>query len=123
STLYIANSMAGQLDTPSSSGGSLTQWNSANTTQLVYPADLTFDAFDNLVLPDASTAQVYSYSPLTQAGTTLSTGSVQLGIPTQARFDLGGYLYITDAGNTPQIVSVPGQAYQPTLLNLGSQSV
>ena len=122
-TLYIANSMAAQLDTLSSSGGSLTQWNVSNTKQLAYPADLTFDAFDNLVVPDASTALVYSYSPATLAATTLSTSPIELGEPTQARFDLGGYLYIADGGNTPQIVSVPGQAYTPTTLNLGSQSV
>jgi hypothetical protein len=115
--------MAAQLDTVSSSGGSLTQWNVSNTKQLVYPADLTFDAFDNLVVPDASTALVYSYSPATQTATTMSTSPIELGEPTQARFDLGGYLYIADGGNTPQIVSVPGQAYTPTTLNLGSQSV
>ena len=122
-TLYVANSLAAQLDTLSSSGGSLAPWNSTNTTQLKYPSDLTFDAFDNLVVPDASTALVYSYSPATMASTTLSTGSIELGEPTQARFDLGGYLYITDAGNTPRIVEVPGEDYAPATLNLGTQSV
>jgi serine/threonine-protein kinase len=48
---------------------------------------------------------------------------VELGEPTQARFDLGGYLYIADGGNTPQIVSVPGEAYSTSTLNLGAQSV
>jgi hypothetical protein len=124
-TLYIANSLAAQLDTlQSSSGGSLTQWNAANTKELSYPADLTFDAFDNMVVPDYSTGSVYSYSPTTQTATTLSTGTVELFSPTQARFDLGGYLYISDPGaSTPQIVSVPGQAYEPATLNLGTQSV
>jgi sugar lactone lactonase YvrE len=126
-TLYVANSMAAQLDTLSSSGGSLAQWNASNTKQLAYPADLTFDAFDNLVVPDASTALIYSYSPTTLTATTLSTGTVELGEPTQARFDLAGYLYISDGGNTPQIVSVPGESsdssYLPTTLNLGSQTV
>ncbi len=122
-TLYVANSMAAQLDTLPASGGSLTQWNANNTKQLVYPADLTFDAFDNLVVPDASTAFVFSYSPTTLTSTTVNTGSIELGEPTQARFDVAGYLYIADGGNTPQIVEVPGEAYTPLTLNLGSQSV
>ncbi len=40
STLYVANSNAAQIDTLPSSGGALTQWNAANTKNLVYPSDL-----------------------------------------------------------------------------------
>ena len=122
-TLYVANSNAGQVDSTPSTGGSLTQWNATKTAQLVYPSDLSFDAFDNMFVSDAYTAQVYSYAPTALAAQPVSTGTIDLGLPTQARFDFGGNLYIADAGNTPQIVQVPGEAYTPSILSLGTQSV
>ena len=78
--------------------------------------------FDNLVVPDFNTANIYSYAP-SNASTMLSTGSIQLFAPTQARFDFAGYLFIADAGNTAQIVEVPNEDYAPTTLNLGAQAL
>jgi len=125
STLYLANSNMGQLDTLSSTGGKLTRWNAANTRNLVYPADLAFDASGNLVVPDANAAKVFSFSPAL-VETTVNTGSFTLGTPTAARFDLGGNLYIADGG-TPRIVQIPGEtydtAYSPSVVNLGTNSV
>ena len=125
STLYVANSNAAQIDTLPSSGGALTQWNTANTKNLVYPSDLVFDAFGNLVVSDANAAMVVSFNPaLTES--TVGTGTYQLGLPTAARIDLGGNLYIADAGSTPRIIQVPGETYAlytPSQVALGSQSV
>jgi sugar lactone lactonase YvrE len=125
STLYVANSNAAQIDTLPSSGGSLTQWNPGNTNNLVYPSDLVFDAFDNLIVSDAEAAMVLSFNPsLTES--TVNTGTYTLGLPTAARVDFGGNIYIADAGSTPRIIEVPGEtyaSYTPSLLNLGSQSV
>ena len=124
-TLYVANSNAAQIDTLPSSSGSLTQWNPANTKNLVYPSDLVFDAFDNLIVSDAEAAMVVSFNPsLTES--TVNTGTYTLGLPTAARVDFGGNIYIADAGSTPRIIEVPGEtyaSYTPSLLNLGSQSV
>jgi FG-GAP-like repeat/Bacterial Ig-like domain (group 3) len=125
STLYVANSSAAQIDTLPSSGGALTQWNAANTTMLVYPSDLTFDAFGNLIVSDANAAMVVSFNPAL-AESTVNTGTYTLGLPTAARIDLGGNTYIADAGGTPRIIEIPGEtfaSYTPSLLNLGSQSV
>jgi FG-GAP-like repeat/Bacterial Ig-like domain (group 3) len=125
STLYVANSNAKQIDTLPSSGGALTQWNPANTTNLVYPSDLVFDAFGDLVVSDASAAMVVSFNPAL-AESTVNTGTFTLGYPSAAKIDLGGNLYIADAGNTPRIIEVPGETdslYTPSLLGLGSQSV
>jgi FG-GAP-like repeat/Bacterial Ig-like domain (group 3) len=125
STLYVANSNAAQIDTLPSSGGGLTQWNVANTTMLVYPSDLTFDAFGDLVVSDANAKMVVSFNPaLTES--TVNTGTYTPGLPTAARLDFGGNIYIADAGSTPRIIEVPGEtyaSYTPSLLNLGSQSV
>ena len=121
----MANSNAAQIDTLPSSGGALTQWNAANTKNLVYPSDLTFDAFGNLIVSDANAAMVVSFNPAL-AESTVSTGTYTLGMPTAARIDLGGNIYIADAGSTPRIIEVPGEtyaSYTPSLLNLGSQSV
>ncbi len=125
-TLYVANSNMGQLDTLPSSGGALTQWNKTNTTGLKYPSDLSFDAFGDLVVSDANAAMVVSYSPaLTQS--TVSTGTLTLGLPTAVRLDFAGNIYIADAGATPRIVQVPGEIadpnYTPALVNLGTQTV
>jgi FG-GAP-like repeat/Bacterial Ig-like domain (group 3) len=125
SSLYVANSNAKQIDTLPSSGGALTQWNPANTTNLVYPSDLVFDAFGDLVVSDANAAMVVSFNPAL-AESTVGTGTYTLGLPTAAKIDLGGNLYIADAGNTPRIIEVPGETYAlytPSLLSLGSQSV
>jgi hypothetical protein len=123
--LYVANSSAAQIDTLPASGGALTQWNAANTKNLVYPSDLVFDAFDDLVVSDANAAMVVSFNPaLTES--TVNTGTYTLGFPTAARIDFGGNIYIADAGNTPRIIEVPGETYAlytPSLVNLGSQSV
>ncbi len=125
STLYVANSNAAQIDTLPSSGGALTQWNAANTKNLVYPSDLVFDAFGDLVVSDANAAMVVSFNPaLTES--TVNTGTYTLGLPTAARIDFGGNIYIADAGNTPRIIEVPGEtyaSYTPSLVSLGSQSV
>ena len=120
--LYVANSGAAQLDTLASSGGSLTQMTVAN---LVYPSDLSFDAFGNLVVSDATAAKVFSISPAS-AETTVNTLPYALGTPTGARFDFAGNLYIADGGGTPRIIEIPGEtyaAYTPSVLNFGSQSV
>ncbi len=125
STLYVANSNAAQIDTLPSSGGALTQWNAANTKNLVYPSDLVFDAFGNLVVSDANAAMVVSFNPAL-AESTVNTGTYTLGLPTAARIDFGGNIYIADAGSTPRIIEVPGEpyaSYTPSLLSLGSQSV
>lgn len=126
STLYVANSNAGQLDTLASTGGSLTQWNPANTTNLVYPSDVVFDAFGNLVVADVNAAKVFSFSPAL-AESTIGTGTFTLGYPTGARVDLAGNIYIADAGSSPRIIEIPGETYDttytPSLLNLGSNSV
>ena len=125
STLYVANSNAAQIDTLPSSGGSLTQWNPANTKNLVYPSDLVFDAFGDLVVSDANAAMVVSFNPAL-AESTVNTGTYTLGLPTAARLDFGGNIYIADAGSTPRIIEVPGEtyaSYTPSLLSLGSQSV
>jgi FG-GAP-like repeat/Bacterial Ig-like domain (group 3) len=124
--LYVANSNVGQLDTLSSSGGALTRWNAANTGNLKYPGDLTFDAFENLVVPDANAAKVFSFSP-SLAQTTVNTGTFTLGTPTATRLDLGGNLYIADGGSTPRIIAIPGETYDtiyaPSQVNLGSNKV
>jgi sugar lactone lactonase YvrE len=125
STLYVANSKAAQLDTLASSGGSLNQWDAANTTNLVYPSDLIFDAFGNLVVSDANAALVESISPAL-AETTVNTGTFTLQVPTAGKVDFGGNLYIADGGDTARIIEIPGEkyaSYTPSLVNLGSQSV
>jgi sugar lactone lactonase YvrE len=125
STLYVANSNMAQIDTLPSSGGALTQWNAANTKNLVYPSDMVFDAFGNLVVVDAYADTVVSFNPAL-AESTVNTGTYTLGLPTASRFDLGGNTYIADAGNTPRIIEVPGEtyaSYTPSLLSFGSQSV
>jgi len=125
-TLYVANSMAGQIDTLLPSGGSLTQWNPTNTTNLKYPTELVFDAFDNLVVVDANAAKVFKFNPAL-VESTLGTGSFTLGVPTTARVDFAGNFYVADGGNTPRIIEIPGETadtkYVPTQLNLGSYSV
>jgi sugar lactone lactonase YvrE len=125
STLYVANSSAKQIDLLASSGGGLTPWNAANTGNLVYPSDLVFDAFGDLVVSDANAAMVVSFNPAL-AESTVNTGTYTLGLPTAARIDFGGNIYIADAGNTPRIIAVPGETYAsyvPSLVSLGSQSV
>ena len=103
----------------------MTQWNAANTKNLVYPSDLTFDAFGNLIVSDANAAMVVSFNPAL-AESTVNTGTYTPGMPTASRIDLGGNTYIADAGSTPRIIEIPGEtyaSYTPSLLNLGSQSV
>jgi hypothetical protein len=125
-TLYVSNSNLGQIDLLASSGGSLTQWNSSNTTNLVYPADLVFDAFGDLIVTDPNAAKVFSFNP-SLAGQTVSTAPLTVGMPTATKVDFAGNLYIADGSNTPKIVMIPGEtfdtAYQPTVVNLGANSV
>jgi len=123
STLYVANSGAAQVDSLASSGSSLTNLSIAN---LVYPSDLSFDAFNDLVVADANAGKVFSISP-TSVETAESIGTLipATMMPTAARFDFAGNLYIAD-GSTPRIIEIPGETkadYTPSLLNLGSQSV
>jgi FG-GAP-like repeat/Bacterial Ig-like domain (group 3) len=125
STLYVANSNIGRIDTLPSAGGALTRFDAAHTGNLVYPSDLVFDAFGDLVVSDANAAKVFSFSP-TLAETTVKTTGFTLGLPTAAKVDLGGNLYIADAGDTPQIIEVPGEtfaSYKPAVVGLGSYSV
>jgi hypothetical protein len=125
STLYVANSNVGRLDTLPPSGGPLTRWDGAHSGNLVYPSDLVFDAFGDLVVSDATAAKVFSFDPA-MAETRVGTGSFTLGLPTAAKIDLGGNLYIADAGDTPRIIEVPGEtfaSYKPSLVGLGSYSV
>jgi hypothetical protein len=124
-TLYASNSNASQIVTLPSSGGAFTPWNTANTGNLVYPTDLAYNAFGDLLVADASSPKVFSFSP-SLAEQTVNTGTITLGLPLANRVDLGGNLYIADAGNTPQVVMVPGEiydtVYQPSVL-LNSSSV
>ncbi len=68
----------------------------------------------------------WSVSTPALAESTVNTGTYTLGLPTAARIDFGGNIYIADAGSTPRIIEVPGEtyaSYTPSLVNLGSQSV
>jgi FG-GAP-like repeat/Bacterial Ig-like domain (group 3) len=128
STLYVANSSAtpGQIDLLPSTGGSLTQWNAANTTSLNYPSDASFDAFNNFVVSDYYGGQVYEYAPTTLTQTTVNTTGFTMVQPTQAKVDLGGNLYIADTNstnNTSRIIQVPGEAYAPSLLPADSPAL
>jgi Bacterial Ig-like domain (group 3)/FG-GAP-like repeat len=125
--LYVANSGAKRIDTLSSTGGGLTHWNKNNTANLVYPSDVSFDSFGDLLVSDATAAKVFSFSAsAAETESTVNTGSFTLGMPTAARIDFGGNIYIADGGNTPQIIEIPGEtfaSYTPSVLNTGSQSV
>jgi hypothetical protein len=113
STLYVANSYAGQIVTLASSGGSLTPWNAANTGNLAYPIDIVFDAFGNLIVADSKAAKVFSLNPAL-AETTISTGTITVGAPGAAKVDLAGDVFIADDSNTPKVVMVPGETYDTT---------
>jgi FG-GAP-like repeat/Bacterial Ig-like domain (group 3) len=122
-TLYAADSGLGLIDTlASSTPGALTRWNTANTRNLAYPTDLIFDAFGNLIVPDANAPGIFKYDP-TLAASTLSTGAITVGSPTAGKVDFGGNLYIADGGNSPKIVEIPGEtyaSYTPSTLLSGS---
>ncbi len=113
SALHIVNSNAGQLVTVPTSGGVATPWNTANTGNLLYPIDLVYTAFDDVVVTDANAAKVFSFSP-SGTETTLSTGAITIGLPVATKVDLAGDLFITDGGNTPQVVMIPGETYDTT---------
>jgi len=125
SLLYVSNSNASQIVTLPLSGGAFTRWNATNTPNLVYPTDLSYNAFADLLVADANSPKVFSFSPLL-AESVVSTVPITLGLPTANRVDLGGNLYIADGGNTPQVVMVPGEtfdtAYKSSVL-LNSSSV
>ena len=125
-TLYVSNSNASQIVTLSSFHGVFTPWNTANAGNLVYPTDLSYDAFGDLLVADASSPKVFSFSP-SLAEQTVRTGTITLGLPTANKVDLAGDLFIADGGNTPQVVMVPGETYDTTykpsvLLNSSSVS-
>ena len=126
-SLYIGNGTyttstpnVGQID--KLSGGALSTWVPATPTTVVYPSDLTFDAFGNLVVTDANAAKVVSFNPA-KAATQLGTGSFTLTLPLAAENDFGGNMYIADAAATGRVVMIPGEtfaSYTPSLLNLGA---
>ncbi len=125
SIVYVANSGASRLDTIPSASGALTRFDGAHSGNLQLPSDLVFDAFGDLVVPDADAAKVFSFDP-SLAETTVKTTGFTLGLPTAAKIDLGGNLYIADAGNTPQIIEVPGEtfaSYKPSQVSLGTYSI
>jgi len=125
SLLYVSNSNASQIVTLPLSGGTFARWNATNTGNLVYPTDVTYNAFADLLVADANSPKVFSFSPLL-AESVVNTVPITLGLPTANRVDLGGNLYIADGGNTPQVVMVPGEIYdtdyKPSVL-LNSTSV
>ena len=129
-SLYIANGTyttsspnQGQID--KLAGGTLSTFIAATPTKLVYPSDLTFDAFGNMVVADANATKVYSFNP-SLVQTTVGTGTYTLSLPLATRADLGGNMFIADAGSTPRIIQIPGEtfaSYTPSLLNLGGASL
>jgi hypothetical protein len=126
-SLYIGNGTyttstpnVGQID--KLSGGALSTWVPATPTTVVYPSDLTFDAFGNLVVTDANAAKVISFNPA-KAATQLGTGSFTLTLPLAAENDFGGNMYIADAAATGRVIMIPGEtfaSYTPSLLKLGA---
>jgi len=114
SLLYVTNSNLGLMDTIPSTGGILTRWNAANTKNLVYPTDVVFDAFGNLIVADSTAGKVWEFNPAL-AESTVGTGSFPLGLPTAARIDFGNNIYIADAGSKPRILLVPGETYDTSL--------
>jgi hypothetical protein len=125
SSLYVANSALGNIDTVPLSGGTAPA--PVITAGLVYPTDLALDAFGDLIVTDAGAFKVFSFGPPpTYTGQTISTGSITVGSPTATKVDFGGNLYIADGSNTPQVVMVPGETYDTTLQSsvlLNSSSV
>jgi hypothetical protein len=125
--LYIGNGTyttsspnVGQID--KLSGGTLSTWVPASPTTVVYPSNLTFDAFGNLVVTDANAANVVSFNPL-KAATPVGMGSFTLTLPLATGIDFGGNKYIADAGATGRVIEIPGEtfaSYTPSLLNLGA---
>ena len=125
--LYIGNGTyttstpnVGQID--KLSGGTLSTWVPASPTTLVYPSDLTFDAFGNLVVTDANAATVVSFNPA-KVATPVPTTGFTLTLPLAAGIDFGGNTYIADAGATGRVITLPGESfasYTPSLLNLGA---
>jgi hypothetical protein len=126
-SLYIGNGTyttstpnVGQIN--KLSGGALSTWVPASPTTVVYPSDLTFDAFGNLVVTDANAAKVLSFNP-SKAATQVPTTGYTLTLPLAAGIDFGGNTYIADAGATGRVVMIPGEtyaSYTPSLLNLGA---
>jgi FG-GAP-like repeat/Bacterial Ig-like domain (group 3) len=119
STLYVANSFAAQIVTLSSSGGSTTPWNTANTGNFSYPIDIVFDAFGNLVVADFNAAKLFSFNHAL-AEKTIGTGTITVGAPGAIKVDLAGDIFVADDGNTPQVVMIPGETfdtvYKPSVL-------
>lgn len=130
SSLYIGNGTyttsspnVGQIDKLSS--GVLSTWVPASPTTVVYPSNLTFDAFGNLVVTDANAVKVFSFSP-TKAATPVATTGFTLTLPLASGIDFGGNTYIADAGTTGRVIMLPGEtfaSYTPSLLNLGASVI
>jgi FG-GAP-like repeat/Bacterial Ig-like domain (group 3) len=126
-SLYLGNGTyttsspnVGQID--KLSGGTLSTWVPASPTTVVYPSNVTFDAFGNLVVTDANAAKVVSFNP-SRAATTVGMGSFTLTLPLATGIDFGGNMYIADAGATGRVITIPGEtfaSYTPSLLNLGA---
>jgi hypothetical protein len=123
STLFVANSYAKQVVNVNTSGGTATPWNTANAGNLVYPVDIVFDSFGNLVVADFNAAKMYSFN---QAFTerTISTVPITLGAPGATRVDFAGNLFVADDGSTPKVIMIPGETfdtvYQASVLLSGS---
>jgi hypothetical protein len=125
--LYIGNGTyvtsspnVGQIDQLSS--GTLSSWVPASPAKVLYPSDLTFDAFGNLLVTDANALQVVSFNP-SKVATPVPTTGYTLTLPLAAGIDFGGNQYIADAGTTGRVIMIPGEtyaSYTPSLLNLGA---
>jgi hypothetical protein len=125
--LYVAESYAAQIVKLASSGsGPTTPYISTSAGNFAYPIDMVFDAFGNLVVADYNQAKVFSFNQAL-ARTTIGTGNaITLGAPGAIKVDLAGDIFVTDDGNTPQVVMIPGETfdtvYKPSVL-LDSTSV
>jgi hypothetical protein len=125
--LYLGNGTyttsspnVGQIDELSS--GTLSTYIPASPATVLYPSDLTFDAFGNLVVTDANAVQVVSYNPSKVVSPVQTTGFT-LSLPLAAGIDFGGNTYIADAGATGRVIMLPGEtfaSYKPSLLKLGA---
>jgi hypothetical protein len=110
SALHIVNSNAGQIVTVPTSGGPALQWNATNTGNLLYPIDLVYNAFDDVIVTDANRAETFSFIP-SGVESTVSTLPIKIGLPIATKVDFAGDLFITDGGNTPQVVMIPGETF------------
>jgi hypothetical protein len=119
--LYVAESYAAQVvKLASAASGPATTYISTSAGNFAYPIDMVFDAFGNLVVADYNQAKVFSFNQAL-ARTTIGTGNaITLGAPGAIKVDLAGDIFVTDDGNTPQVVMIPGETsdtvYKPSVL-------